>query len=208
MGKHVKDRRVPEHFPGHEYIERELGQVQLSISTPGSPFGSNDAIVQTIISSYLGIGASSLLFQEVREKRGLVYNVYTYNQSLSDVGAFSVLAGMSKSNLEEVVKIVLNELENMKQGLEPETLETVKHKTIGVYILSSESNRERMQQLGISSLRTGVPMTTEEVIVRLDAVTNEDIQRVAERIFDKNNIALTALGISKKEAENIDTLLG
>jgi predicted Zn-dependent peptidase len=207
-GKRVKDRLVPEHFPGLEYKERDMGQVHLSISTPGSSFGSKDAITQTIISSYLGVGASSLLFQEIREKRGLVYNVYAYNQSLSDVGAFSIIAGMSKSNLEEVVKIILLELENMKQGLAPAVLEIVKSKTIGSYVLRSESNRERMHQLGLSTLRNNVPKTVEEVVVMLDGVTNENIQNVAEKLFNKNKIAITALGISKSEAENMDALVG
>lgn len=133
-GKHVKDRCKPEHFPGRKYIPRDTGQVQLSISTEGQPYASKDYAVQSIISSYLDLGASSRLFQEVREKRGLVYNIYAYNQSLSDVGAFSVFAGTSKKYLREVAEIILRELEEIKQGLDPETLETVKHKTIGLFV--------------------------------------------------------------------------
>ena len=207
-GKPTKDRCKPEHFPGKEYIERDTGQVQLSISTIGYPYGSEDAVTQTIISSYLGVGASSLLFQEVRENRGLVYNVYSYNQNLEDVGAFSVLAGTSKQNLEEVVKIILHELEAMKQGLDPETLETVKHKTMGLFILGSESNRQRMHQLGISTLRTGEPSSIEDVVSRLESVTAEDIKRVSEKIFDGNKIAITALGVSPSEAENLASYIG
>ena len=206
-GKYTKDRCKPKYFPGKEFIEKDTGQVQLSISAPGFPFGSNDSVTQTIISSYLGVGASSLLFQEVREKKGLVYNVYSYNQNLSDVGAFSVLAGTSRQKLREVVKIVLSELEAVKQGLDSETLETVKHKTIGLFILGSENNRQRMQQLGISSLRTGKPSSVEDVVSRLEAVTNEDIRRVAENMFDTNKIAITALGVSQAEAKQIESLI-
>ena len=202
-GKRVKDRRKPEHFAGREYIERDTGQVQLCISTPGYAYGSNDAAVQTIISSYLGVGASSLLFQEVREKRGLAYNVYSYNQSLSDVGAFSVFAGTSKSNLGKVTEIVLRELEAMKQGLSQEVLETVKHKTVGLFILGSESNRQRMHQLGISTLRSGKPSSVDDVVSRLEAVTNEDIQRAADEMFDADKIAFTVLGVSQSEVEHI-----
>ena len=206
-GKHAKDRCKPEHFPGRKYIPRDTGQVQLSISTVGQPYASKDYAVQSIISSYLGLGASSRLFQEVREKRGLVYNIYTYNQSLSDTGAFSVFAGTSKKYLGEVVEIILRELEEMKQGLDPDTLETVKHKTIGLFVLGSESNRQRMHHLGVSTLRFGGPRTIEEVISGLEAVTGEDIQRVAELMFDSKNIALTALGVSEAEAKDIESLI-
>ena len=206
-GKCVKDRSKPEYYPGKKYIERETGQVQLSITTPGYPYGSEDAPVQSIIMSYLGLGASSLLFQEVREKRGLVYNIYTYNQSLSDVGAFSVFAGTSKKNLEQVTKIILEEFEGMKQGLDPETLETLKHKTIGLYILGSESNRQRMRHLGVSTLRAGKPRSVEYVVEKLEAVSNDDVMRVAEEMFDSNKIAFTALGVSKDEASSLDSLL-
>jgi len=206
-GKHAKDRCKPEHFSGRKYIPRDTGQVQLSISTPGQPYASKDYAVQSIISSYLGLGASSRLFQEVREKRGLVYNIYTYNQSLSDVGAFSVFAGTSKKYLGEVVEIILRELEEMKLGLDPETLETVKHKTIGLFVLGAESNRQRMHHLGVSTLRFGRPRTIEEVVSGLEAVTGEEIQRVAEDMFDSKKIAITALGVSEAEAEYIESLI-
>ncbi len=206
-GKHAKDRSKPMHNPGRKYIIRDTGQVQLAISVPGNPYGVDDAAAQTIISSYLGVGASSLLFQEVREKKGLVYNIYTYNQNLGDVGAFSVLAGTSKKNLGKVAEIILHELDNMKQGIDQETLETVKHKTMGLFILGSESNRQRMHNLGISTLRTGRPMSVEEVVSRLEAVTTDDIQRVAGNMFDSNKIALTAFGVSDKEADDLDALI-
>lgn len=202
-GIRVKDRCKPEHFPGRKYISRDTGQVQLSISTEGQPYASKDYAVQSIISSYLGLGASSRLFQEVREKRGLVYNIYSYNQSLSDVGAFSVFAGTGKKYLGEVVEIILRELEEMKQGLDPETLETVKHKTIGLFVLGAESNRQRMHHLGVSTLRFGRPRTIEEVVSGLEAVSGEDIQRVAEMMFDREKIAFTALGVSETEVENV-----
>ena len=95
----------------------------------------------------------------------------------------------------------------MKQGLDQETLETVKHKTIGLFVLGAESNRQRMHHLGVSTLRFGRPRTIEEVVSGLEAVTGEDIQRVAEWMFDREKIALTALGVSEVEAEDIESLI-
>ncbi|MBD3172463.1 hypothetical protein GF326_08325 [Candidatus Bathyarchaeota archaeon] len=202
-GNCAKDRRSPEHFPGQKYIPRNTGQVQLCISTPGNEYGSKDSAAQSIISSYLGLGASSLLFQEAREKRGLVYNIYTQNQSFADIGAFNVFAGTRKKNLGELVEIIFRELKSMKKGLDQDTLEKVKHKTIGLYTLSSESNRQRMHHLGVSTLRRGKPRTVDDIISLLESVTNEDICRVANNLFKADKIAITTLGMSEKESENI-----
>jgi predicted Zn-dependent peptidase len=206
-GKCEKDRSEPRYFPGKKYVQREMGQVQLAVSAPGLPFGDPGAVAQVLISSYLGVGASSRLFQEVREKRGLVYNIYGYNQSLSDVGVFSVFAGMSKRNLGRVIEIILREFEAVKQGLSFETLEMVKHKTVGQFILGSESNRHRMQNLGVSTLRTGKPRSVEDVVSRIEGVTIEDISRVAGNLFDGEQIAITALGISESEVEDLESII-
>ena len=123
------------------------------------------------------------------------------------MGAFSVFAGTSKKSLEEVAEIILYELENMKKGIDQVTLETVKHKTIGLFILGLESNRQRMHNLGLSTLRTGNPMSVEEVVARIEAVTVDDVQRVTEKMFDSNKIALTAYGVSDKEADDLDALI-
>ena len=118
-----------------------------------------------------------------------------------------MFAGTSKKNLHEVVEIILHELEAMKQGLDPETLETVKHKTIGLFVLGSESNGQRMHHLGVSTLRHSKPRTIEEVVSGLEAVSNEDIQRLAEAMFDTKKISITALGVSEAEAGSIESLI-
>jgi len=206
-GKCVKDRKRPEFYPSKKCIERDLGQVQLCISAPGYPYGSRKSTVQSIISSYLGLGASSKLFQEVREKRGLVYNIYTHNQNLEDFGVFNVFAGTSKEKLIEVIENIVHEFEYLKQGIDTKELEIVKHKTIGLYILNSERNMHRMHHLGTSTLRTGKPESMEDVVSRLGSVTNEELQRVATEMFKGNKIAITALGITENEVKDLDNLL-
>lgn len=206
-GIYQKNRLRPDHYAGYKFIERESSQVQLAISSPGFPYGEDETATQSVISSYLGLGASSRLFQEVREKMGLVYNIYTYNQNLEDVGAFSILAGTSEHNLKKVIEVILRELENIKQGLDIETLKTVKHKAVGLFILNAENNRHRMHHLGVSTLRDGKPRTIEDVIGKFEAVTNEDIQCVADWMFNRDKIAITALGISETEVEDLESLI-
>ena len=207
LGKPRRKRLLPEHNSGKDFISRETGQVQLAMSYPGIRYGHKDGAAITILSSYLGVGSSSKLFQEVRELRGLVYNIYAYNQSLSDVGAFSIMAGTSKANVEEVVKVTLDELEKVKSGLDPDVVETVKQKTIGMFILGSESNQRRMHQIGVSTLRLGVPRTTNQIVELLETVTVEDITRVADAVFDKNRLSFTALGMSEADAEGLEKYL-
>lgn len=207
LGKSTRKRMKPKHFPGKKYVKKDTEQVQLSIATEGFSYNHKDIAAQTILSSYLGMGSSSILFQEVREKKGLVYAIYIHNQALQDVGTFGVFAGTRKENLKQVIEIILKELEKSKQGLDPETLETVKHKTVGFVILSSESNRQRMNQLGTSTLRSGNPRTLEHIVNRLEAVTNEDIMRVADMLFDRNKLAITTLGLTSEEAEGLNSLI-
>jgi predicted Zn-dependent peptidase len=207
LGKTTRKRVTPEHFSGKNFIERETGQVQLAMAYPGVRYGDEDGAAITILSSYLGVGSSSKLFQEIREQRGLVYNIYAYNQSLSDVGAFSIMAATSKANVEEVVSVTLNELDNVKAGLDPIVVETVKQKTIGMFILGSESNQRRMHQIGVSTLRLGKPRTTNEIVELLEAVSADDVTRVADVVFDKNRLSFTALGMSEGDAEGLNKYL-
>ena len=204
IGKSGKKRLKPEHNPGKNIVERDLGQVQLAMVYPGVQYGHDDGAAVTILSSYLGVGSSSKLFQEVREKRGLVYSIFAYNQSLEDVGAFVVLAGTSKQNVGEVVEVTLKELEVLKQGLAPDVLETVKQKTIGMFILGSESNQMRMHQIGVSTLRLDNPRTVDEIVQLLEAVTVEDIARVADQTFNINKASLTALGMPEVDSEGLE----
>lgn len=207
LDKPARNRVKPSHNPGRMLVDKDMGQVQLCIATEGAPYGHDDMATQTIISSYLGLGASSKLFQEVRERRGLVYNIYTYNQALEDVGALGVFAGTRKANLREVAEIVLKELKDVKQGLDPAKLEEVKHKTVGLLILNSENNRQRMHQLGVSTLRSGKPRTVDEAVAKLIAVTDKDVSRVAEQLFDTNKLSITALGVSEEDSEALSGLI-
>ncbi|TRO54157.1 insulinase family protein [Candidatus Bathyarchaeota archaeon] len=207
LGKPVRNRVKPDHNTGRMFVNRDTGQVQLCIATEGVPYGHSEMAAQTIVSSYLGLGASSKLFQEVRERRGLVYNIYTHSQALEDVGALGVFAGTRKTNLREVTQIVLTELEAVKHGLDPTVLEEVKHKTVGHFILGSESNRQRMHQLGVSTLRSGKPRTVDEAVAKLNAVTCEDVCRIAERLFDPNKLSVTALGVSLEDSQALTGLI-
>jgi len=201
--KVTQKRSTPVHRGGLNFSPKETGQVHLSISTRGLPYGHRDTPTLAILSSYLGVGGSSRLFQEVRERRGLVYAIYTHNMSLEDTGVMGVYAGTSKQNVAQVVELTLEELEKVKSGLGEAALEETKHKTVGSLILRAESNQQRMSQLGTSTLRMGKPQTVDEVVDRLMLVSNEDVARVSSELFNKESLSITALGMSERDSENL-----
>ena len=204
----VKQKRsAPVHRGGLYFSPRETGQVHLSISTRGLPYGHRDTPALAILSSHLGVGGSSRLFQEVRERRGLVYAIYTHNMSLEDTGVMGVYAGTSKHNVAQVVDLTLEELEKVKSGLGEAALEEAKHKTVGSLILRAESNQQRMSQLGTSTLRMGGPQTVDEVVDRLMLVSNEDVARVSSELFNKGSLSITALGMSEQDTEGLASKL-
>ncbi|OGD45224.1 hypothetical protein A3K69_03670 [Candidatus Bathyarchaeota archaeon RBG_16_57_9] len=203
--KAAVSREAPVHNGGLRIHLREASQVQLSLAARGLPYSHKDAAALAVISSYLGAGGSSRLFQEVREKRGLVYAIYTHNTSLEDTGVMEVYAGTRSQNVAQVVDLVLVELDKVTQGLDEVVLEEAKHKTLGSFVLRSESNQQRVNQLGVSTLRLGRPQTVEEVVNRLRVVTNEDIVRVSGALFERGSLTLTTLGLGEAEAADLSS---
>lgn len=201
-------RVTPVHRGGVIAHPRETSQVQLSVTAKGLPYGHRDAATLAVISSYLGAGASSRLFQEVREKRGLVYAIYTHNTSLEDAGVMEVYAGTRSQNVAQVVDLILEELDKVTGGLDEAVLDEEKHKALGSFILRSESNQQRVNQLGVSTLRLGRPQTVDEVVDKLRRVTNEDVVRVSGALFDRDSLSLTTLGLGEREASSLTSKLG
>lgn len=198
-------RLAPAYRRSVRFFERDTSQVQICIVSEGSAYGDRSRRALTLLSSHLGRGSSSRLFQEVREKKGLVYSIYTHTLSLKDCGLFGVFAGTSRSKVEEVLDITLRELENIRTGgLEPEDLEKVKHKTVGELTLNMESSTARMRLLGVSALRLGRVQTIDEIIGDLEAVTLDEIEALAERIFNRRRVSVIALGLPEDTAAKIE----
>jgi len=198
----------PVYKPSVKLVERKASQVQLCMVTDGVAYVDDSINALSIINGHLGIGFSSRLFQEVREKRGLAYSIYTNRYSMRDAGLFGVFAGTRPENVERVLEITLQELEKVKQGMDRYQLDGAKHKTIGVFVLSTESTQSRMYQLGISTLRLGRPRTIREVVEGLEAVTPEDVARMAGGVFDRDGVSVIALGLSKEKAEDLRAKIG
>jgi len=204
----LRRRIKPSFNSGINVIERESSQTQIAISSKGSAQGDDRRAPLTLLHSYLGLGASSKLFQEVREKQGLVYSIYTHNYSMSDAGLFTVYAGTKEENVEKVIQTTLKALEALRNGDTSMNLDEVKQKTIGFTVLRSESPESRMIQLGITTIRTGNPKTINQIIEEIEGVSMDTINKTSKNIFDRKKFSLTILGLSREFVPKVEALLG
>ncbi len=194
-------REEPSFTPVKQHVPRSTSQVQVALISKGLAYSDPRRDALNLISSYLGVGASSKLFQEIREKYGLVYSIFSAGYSLSDAGVFAILAGTQDKYVEKILKIELRELAALKENLSERTLQKIKHKTTGLFVLRSESSESRMMQLGVSTLRQGKPKTMEEAIDGINSVESDSMRELAEDIFAIDRLGLTTLGLIRVHSE-------
>jgi predicted Zn-dependent peptidase len=154
------------------------------------------------LNNVLGGGMSSRLFQEVREKRGLAYAVYSYHQGYSDVGAIKTYVGSTTGNVEEAVKVIVEQLGRVQEEpVEPEELERTKQQLKSSTLLALESTAARMNRVGRSVITGAELLTPEEISARIEAVTPEDITRLANKHLNANEMYLSAVGPKELDLE-------
>lgn len=179
----------------HE-VSKDTEQVHFCIGTDGISIYDEELIpVMSVFDSALGGSMSSRLFQEVREKRGLVYSIGSYTLTYGSGGAYTVYGGTSKKNWEQVKEIVRAEFDKiMADGLEDEELERVKRSLAGNLVLALEGMSSRMMRMSRSELNFGREITVEESLERLNKVTNAQVKDLANRILSKDLVSTTAIG--------------
>ena len=147
-----------------------------------------------VVNSVLGGGMSSRLFQEVREKRGLAYSVYSYHSMFAETGMFAAYAGTTPSKAEEVLRIVRGQIEDVAAGgLTDEELARAKGHMKGSLVLSLEDTSGRMSRIGKSEVAQGEILSVDELLRRVDSVTREEAERAARRVFERP-MALAVIG--------------
>ncbi len=148
-----------------------------------------------VLDTIIGAGMSSRLFQEIREKRGLVYSVYSYHSSYAETGLFAVYAGTAPTNAEKVVGLIKNEIEKVvEKGVTEQELIRAKEHIKGQLVLGLESTSRRMTRLGRIEMTHGEYLSIDDIIARIDAVTLEAVSEVARDIFKPEKMVLTAIG--------------
>jgi len=177
---------------------KDTEQYHLCLAGPGVGRSDERRYTATLLDAIVGGSASSRLFQEIREKRGMAYSVYTYGSQFVDGGQVGLYVGTREENLVECMEIVAAELRDVAAGnLRDGELERAKENVKGRLLLSLESTATRMTRLG-KALATGVEIVSiEETVAKIEAVTGEDVAALAGDIFAPE--ALSAAGIGPEE---------
>jgi len=175
--------------------KKELEQAHLVIAAPWPDARSNDRYAASLLASVVGGGTSSRLWQTIREERGLAYSVGAGGNTFSDVGVFTIYAGTSPEHVDEVFDLSMEELRRIVNETVPEEeLQLAKDQAISSILLGLESSSVRAGALARQEIIHGRYLPPEEILKQLEAVTPDDLQRLARESFTTDSLAVGALG--------------
>ena len=175
--------------------KKSLEQVQICVGVPSYSISHDRRYVTYVLNTLLGGGMSSRLFQNIREKQGLVYSIFSELNPFRDAGMLSVYAGTSRESASKVVRAIVNEFRQLKEvPISEEELKRAKDQLKGSLMLSLESSTARMSNLARQEMYYDHFISMDEIINRIQAVTVEDLLRSANELFQPELIAVTILG--------------
>ncbi|MEN9736326.1 MAG: hypothetical protein RL129_1036, partial [Actinomycetota bacterium] len=165
-------------------IDRKTEQAHILYGVDGVGRNDDRRFALSILASALGGGMSSRLFQEIREKRGLAYSVYSYIQQFAGSGSLSFYAGCQPQKAEEVTSIIKSiTLDVAKSGLTDSEIDRAKGAVRGALVLSQEDSGSRMTRIGKSELVYGDVMSFDEILKRVSSVTHDEIREIASELL-------------------------
>jgi predicted Zn-dependent peptidase len=192
---HTKARRPPNMHGGVLLKKKRLEQVHLCLGLKGVEAGHRDRYVLYALNSVLGGSVSSRLFQEVREKRGLAYSIYSFLSGYSDGGMITVYAATRPKEVDRVVDLICKEIRQIGiRGVEQKELERAKTQMKGSLMLSLESSHSRMSKLAKDELTYGKHMSLDDMLVHIDRVNVEQVFNVGRKFFKLDSLAITGVG--------------
>ena len=192
--------RAPKPSGTHLVKRRKTEQAHICLGTNGLARNDPDRFAFLVVNTALGGGMSSRLFQEVREKRGLAYTVYSYHAQYTEAGLFSAYAGTTPNRASDVVSLLRRELELVRDGgITEAEFERAKGHVKGSMVLSLEDPGGRMSRLGRSEIAHGEILSVDQALRRIEQVTLDDAHRVAGRVLSQA-MTLTVLGPFKSSA--------
>jgi predicted Zn-dependent peptidase len=166
---------------GDRREERDLEQLHLVLGFPGPVLGDPDYYAAMVLSTAFGGGMSSRLFQEIRERRGLVYAIHSFVHGYRDGGLFGIYAGTGEVEASELVPALCEEVIRLQDGLSPVELKRAKTQMKAALLMSLESNSARCEQLAQHLLIHGTPFDPPEIVARIESVDDASIRRVVAR---------------------------
>jgi predicted Zn-dependent peptidase len=187
------------------FHEKKTEQYHVCLGAPGLPRGDERRFILRVLDTILGGSSSSRLFQEVREKRGLAYSVYSYASQYQDSGQVALYVGTRPDRVREAMDVIGDELRKLQDdSVTDEELVRAKENVKGRTVLSMESTLARMNRLG-SSVLMGVPLLTlDEIVAAIDSVTLEEVSELARELYDP--VRMSAAGVGGDEQAFISAL--
>ena len=188
-------------------LNKNLEQVHVVMGTLAPSATSDVRYAAFLMNTILGGSMSSRLFQEIREKRGLAYSIHSFLVPYKDVGMHCVYFGTSEKNVLDVVKLVMDELNKMRDSfLDDSEIESAKEQMKGNFLLSMESTDVRMTRLAKNEIYFSRDIHFDEVVDNIDAVTVDAVQAIARDMFRPEILSLAALGRVKREDFSVELL--
>ncbi|HDL21399.1 MAG TPA: insulinase family protein, partial [Nitrospirae bacterium] len=179
--------------------QKDLSEVHICMGFESIPNNSPERYALHILNTLFGSGVSSRLFQEIREKRGLVYSIYSFLSSYQDTGCMGIYAGASVQNYQKVIDLIMKESCSLKDTISERELQRTKKQLKGNMLLALESTTARMNNIAKQEIYYGRNFTPEEVITEIEQVGLEDVRALLDRIFRRDKVAVTLLGPAADE---------
>ncbi len=187
-----------------EVFHKELSEAHLCIGVEGIPQTSEDRYSLFVLNTIFGAGVSSRLFQEIREKRGLAYSIYSFVSSYYDTGIWGVYAGVSRKRVGEVAGLIVKELHDLKSTLTEVELQRAKNHLKGNIVLGLESTSSRMTNIARQEIYHGRYYSPKEIMKEVDSITLGYIQALAEKLIKQGRFSLTVYGpVYEKDLKGI-----
>ncbi len=187
---------VPAELPPHlRFLKKDTEQYHITLGAPALARHDERRFVLRVLDNILGGTSSSRLFQEVRELRGLAYNVYSFQSLHADSGLIGIYLGTRPDNVVPALMVVADELARLREdGVTPDELERSKENVKGRIVLSLESTASRMSRLGAAVL-SGLPLlSVDEVVQRIEAVTLEEVNGLMRELLAPERLSAAAVG--------------
>lgn len=193
---------VPLYSGNSLFHSKKTEQNHICLSLPGCSLTDPLLYPMILLNNLVGGGMSSYLFQEIREKRGLAYSVYSYHTAHIDSGMFTIYMGTAPKQTDEVLKVTMEVLQGVaNNGLSEEELRKGKEQLKGSFILSLESTSSRMNRLGKNELMLGTHHTLDEILNMIDAVSQDNIRQLVNKLFSEP-FAIAMVGKSDKAIQS------
>ncbi len=181
--------------PGIRFQRKDTEQYHVCLSAPGISRLDERRFAASLMDAIIGGSASSRLFQEIREKRGMAYSVYSYSSQYADAGQIGVYVGTREDNLAECLEIAVAELSDIASGnVRDDELARAKENLKGRILLSLESTSARMTRLGKSTITDTPLLTPEEIVKRLEAVKAGEVSELAEALLAPAGLSVAGIG--------------